>query len=150
MTCSPLKKLVSFPRLFPFSSFRKGESPGNEFGGFERPQQKQQRNFTIFLQRNCTYFDLLLFSMIGCLKGTYGRNCIFNCTCSENSVCDRKTGECRCHVGWIGSRCEHGKTFTIIFIYLGHNDCAFNPVADIRKGLHKNVCFHHWSAGCYI
>lgn len=52
---------------------------------------------------------ILFFLLLGCPKGTYGRNCMFNCTCSENSVCNNKTGECRCHVGWIGSKCEHGK-----------------------------------------
>lgn len=64
-----------------------------------------------------TLFKCCNFVMIGCLKGTYGRNCIFNCTCSENSECDPESGECRCHVGWIGSRCEHGKlTFCFLFL----------------------------------
>lgn len=47
--------------------------------------------------------------MLGCLKGIYGWNCMFNCICLENFVCDNKIGECRCYVGWIGSKCEYGK-----------------------------------------
>ncbi|KAK3612288.1 hypothetical protein CHS0354_011006 [Potamilus streckersoni] len=45
---------------------------------------------------------------IDCTEGSYGINCNLSCSCiPENTVtCDKRTGNCTCHAGFIGVKCE--------------------------------------------
>lgn len=41
-----------------------------------------------------------------CPMGFYGKECLHQCNCSNNSSCDPETGECICSRGWLGRHCE--------------------------------------------
>ncbi|XP_065924911.1 receptor-type tyrosine-protein phosphatase alpha-like [Magallana gigas] len=43
-----------------------------------------------------------------CTNGSYGYNCQDNCSthCQESGICDRKTGNCLCEVGWKPEKCD--------------------------------------------
>lgn len=43
---------------------------------------------------------------IPCQKGFFGLNCTAECHCSNNSVCNRSTGQCECNEGYYGLSCE--------------------------------------------
>ena len=59
---------------------------------------------------------ILFFSFyLECPMGSYGVNCIGNCSlnCRLPKKCDRVTGHCNggCQRGWTGVRCEEGKRY---------------------------------------
>mgnify|MGYP003689832513 CR=1 FL=1 len=55
----------------------------------------------------------LFFFLSGRSVGSYGVNCVENCsmTCGIPGNCDRITGYCNggCQRGWTGVKCEKGK-----------------------------------------
>ena len=54
-----------------------------------------------------------MFFFLECPIGSYGVNCLGNCslTCMHPGKCNRETGHCNggCQGGWTGVRCEEGK-----------------------------------------
>ena len=53
---------------------------------------------------------------IACPAGSYGTDCLQNCTCvlqQESSPCDHIDGTCHCLPGYNGSSCELGKLWQI-------------------------------------
>lgn len=48
-----------------------------------------------------------------CKEGSYGKNCMYNCSinCIQTSQCDRFSGSCDggCIDGWDGSRCTESE-----------------------------------------
>lgn len=55
-----------------------------------------------------------------CHDGTFGFNCVNNCSdhCSNDSLCIKQTGNCDrgCNPGYINSDCGKSKFFTYFFI----------------------------------
>ena len=53
-----------------------------------------------------------MFFFLECPIGSYGANCLDNCslTCGHPGKCDRVTSHCNggCQIGWAGVRCEEG------------------------------------------
>lgn len=43
-----------------------------------------------------------------CEDGRYGEGCGQNCSC-HHGACDRLSGKCICHVGWMGEHCDAGE-----------------------------------------
>lgn len=45
-----------------------------------------------------------------CPEGSWGVDCAFRCTCQmENSKCQATTGDCVCHPGFTGPKCNQRK-----------------------------------------
>lgn len=55
---------------------------------------------------------LNIFSFIVCADGTYGYNCVKNCSgqCLINSSCNKQTGHCEmgCNSGYTDNKCSLG------------------------------------------
>lgn len=47
--------------------------------------------------------------MAECPEGRFGPDCVFQCSCVNNSTCDGVTGACQCEAGYYGHLCEHGE-----------------------------------------
>ena len=64
---------------------------------------------------HCPYFKTFNFS--ACKFPYFGERCLELCKC-EHGVCDPVTGKCDCLVGWTGTKCNHGKHASVVFICL--------------------------------
>ena len=64
----------------------------------------------------------LLFYLV-CEDGTYGSNCVQNCSgnCLNDSLCNKETGHCEagCNPGYTNALCNQGKLMflKILFIF---------------------------------
>lgn len=57
----------------------------------------------------------LLFSIIECPPGHYGRNCVNTCGHCEAGICDHINGTCinGCLEGWSGQTCHNSKSYLL-------------------------------------
>lgn len=64
---------------------------------------------------------ILTFFLPECLAGSYGRDCVHNCslTCGMPGRCDKISGFCidGCQAGLTGDMCEKGEQLCLFFIY---------------------------------
>ena len=59
------------------------------------------------------YVQILCHLHVACPAGSYGTDCLQNCTCvpeQESTPCDHIDGTCHCLPGYNGSTCELGNT----------------------------------------
>ena len=47
-----------------------------------------------------------------CPNGHWGKDCLKNCQCQNNGLCNSINGECDCPPGWIGDYCDIGENYT--------------------------------------
>ena len=67
-----------------------------------------------------------LFLSSECFEGSYGQDCLNNCstTCGVLGTCDKVTGFCfgGCQAGWKGDMCETGKQY-----------CSFVCISNVQN-----------------
>lgn len=78
--------------------------------------------FGVFLNHRTITFKLsLYYTGAECGDGTYGYNCVNNCSghCLNNSLCNKQTGHCDrgCNPGYANSDCSKSKLFTYLIIW---------------------------------
>lgn len=68
----------------------------------------------------CVELYLTPRTLTECVDGTFGFNCVNNCSgyCSNDSLCNKQTGHCDrgCKPGYSNSDCGKSKFFTYFFI----------------------------------
>jgi Notch-like protein len=75
----------------------------------EYPNRRQRFALqSCFFLMSCSFLNN--FGLIAvCPDGTFGNDCLQNCTCAVGSTlsCDTVTGACNCKSGWTGSQCSN-------------------------------------------
>jgi len=64
----------------------------------------------------------ILFFILECPEGTFGRNCSETCQCKNGARCNKLTGCCSCTIGYYGTTCQFRKKIDQKKIFFSNKD----------------------------